>query len=286
MKLIQDIESLRVQVTAWRQQGLRIALVPTMGNLHQGHLSLIELANQSADRVIASVFVNPLQFGEGEDFEDYPRTLEDDQAKLNQQGCDLLFAPSAKQMYPQGVLATSLKASKALSEVLEGITRPGHFNGVCTVVAKLFNLVEPDIAVFGQKDYQQWRVLETMVADLNWPIKLIKAPIGRAQDGLALSSRNQYLSVEQRQIAPKLYVVLQDVAQALLSGNRNFEQLTKTATKQLLFNGFDQVDYVSINQAENLQPAQSKDTELVILATARLGDTRLLDNIEVSIKPV
>ena len=286
MKLITEVANLRALVESWRCQNLSIAFVPTMGNLHQGHLSLIDLAKQHADRVIASVFVNPLQFGEGEDFDRYPRTLDDDRAKLASHDCDALFSPSVQAVYPDGSITTRVQASPALSNKLEGAARPGHFDGVCTVVAKLFNLVQPDIAIFGQKDYQQWRVIQTMVADLNWPIRLIKAPIGRDADGLALSSRNQYLTAQQRQIAPKLYVCLSDIAQALMSGNRNFERLSQTACDRLLAEGFDQVDYISIVNASSLEPAQTTDRKLVILATARLGSTRLLDNIELTLEDV
>lgn len=281
MILLDDVSALRQQVQQWKQAGLRIGFVPTMGNLHAGHISLLALARQHADRVVSSVFVNPLQFGVGEDFDRYPRTLAEDQEKLQLAGCDALFAPSIEQMYPYGAVQSKVCAPTALTETLEGATRPGHFDGVTTVVAKLFNLVQPDVAVFGQKDYQQWRVLQTMVSELNWPIKMIKAPIARDVDGLALSSRNQYLTPAQRHIAPKLYVVLQDVAQALVSGNTHCRELEKTAGARLLTEGFDAVDYVAIVDSQTLQPITELQRSAVILAVARLGSTRLLDNIEI-----
>lgn len=275
-----NIIALRQQIQQWKQAGLRVGFVPTMGNLHAGHISLLTLAKQHADRVVSSVFVNPLQFGVGEDFDRYPRTLTEDSQKLASAGCDALFAPSVGEMYPQGALQSKVCAPNGLTEVLEGASRPGHFDGVTTVVAKLFNLVQPDVAVFGQKDYQQWRVLQTMVNELNWPVQMIKAPIARDVDGLALSSRNQYLTEAQRQVAPKLYVVLQDVAQALRSGNQSFRDLERAASERLLLEGFDAVDYVAIVDSQTLQPIQSLQNSVVILAVARLGSTRLLDNIE------
>lgn len=278
------IQALREQVTAWRQAGLRVGFVPTMGNLHAGHLSLVELASQQADRVISSIFVNPLQFGDGEDFETYPRTLTEDAAKLRSNGCDALFVPSVTEMYGAGRPQTQVLAAASLSTIWEGETRPGHFDGVATVVAKLFNLVQPDLAVFGQKDYQQWCVLNKMVADLNWPIELIKAPIKRDIDGLALSSRNQYLNETQRKIAPRLYLELQQIAHAVTSSGRlNFSDLLQAAKQNLLSHGFDRVDYVAIVDPVTLQAVSKPQDKMAILAVARLGSTRLLDNIELDL---
>lgn len=279
------VQDLRQQVTTWKQAGLRVGFVPTMGNLHAGHLSLIELASQQADRVVSSVFVNPLQFGEGEDYERYPRTLEADKAKLNSVKCDALFAPSVSEMYGQGQSQTQVLAAPDLSHTWEGASRPGHFDGVATVVAKLFNLVQPDVAVFGQKDYQQWCVLNQMVSDLNWPIKLIKAPIQRDLDGLALSSRNQFLNQTQRKIAPRLYLELQQIAHAVTSDERvNFDVLLQAAKQNLLDQGFDQVDYIAIVDPLNLKTLSRRQDSMAILAVARLGSTRLLDNIELDLR--
>ena len=278
----QTLEALRAQVTTWKRAGLRIAFVPTMGNLHEGHLSLIRLAQQHADKVVSSVFVNPLQFGEGEDFERYPRTLAQDADALENVGCDLLFSPDVSLMYPNVSAQVRVCAPGILTERLEGATRPGHFDGVTTVVAKLFNMVQPDVAVFGQKDYQQWCVLSSMVTQLNWPIEMIKAPIILAQDGLALSSRNQYLNTSQRAIAPALYQSLQWMVACLNQGQRSYRDLESQATQRLLHAGFDGVDYVQVVDRTDLMPLHDHDprASLVILAVARLGSTRLLDNIE------
>lgn len=286
MKQFGKINKLQAQVRQWKQQGLKVGFVPTMGNLHVGHMSLVEMAKQQADKVVSSVFVNPLQFGPNEDFEQYPRTLEADAEKLQQGGCDALFAPSVKEMYPEGELQTRVCAAPALANLLEGAQRPGHFDGVTTVVAKLFNIVQPDIAVFGQKDFQQYLVIEKMVADLSFPIQLIRAPIARDRDGLALSSRNQYLTPEQRAIAPKLYQTLQTLRQQVkaLQGSEGLdavkvEKLIQAAEQNLLKAGFDQVDYIQLVDAENLQSCSSKSRTCVLLAVARLGPTRLLDNL-------
>lgn len=279
------IQGLAEQISRWKKAGLTIGFVPTMGNLHAGHLSLIELAQRQADRVVASVFVNPLQFGVGEDFNSYPRTLIQDTAQLKSVGCDALFAPSVAEMYPQGVLSTQVLASKGLSELWEGATRPGHFDGVATVVAKLLNIVQPDVAIFGQKDYQQWCVLKQMVRDLNWPVELIKAPIMRAEDGLAFSSRNQYLTSDQRKVAPGLYVELQQLAQAIRAvGNQDFRKLEEKAAQTLLNNGFDQVDYIAVVDPISLQRLNQIQAQLTLLAVARLGKVRLLDNVELDVQ--
>jgi len=282
MHVFESLSPLREQVKCWKQQGLKVGFVPTMGNLHAGHLSLIALAHQHCDKVVASVFVNPLQFGPNEDFDSYPRTFEEDKEKLLTVKTDALFYPSVTEMYPNGPRQTTVQVPATLTGLLEGASRPGHFDGVTTVVSKLFNMVQPDIAVFGQKDYQQFAVITQMVSDMAMPIKLLQAPIARDVDGLALSSRNQYLTDKQRAIAPKLNTVLRDIEQALISGNRDFTALTAAATAQLLLDGFDLVDYIHIVNPSTLLASQPSDGCFVILAVAKLGNTRLLDNILLS----
>lgn len=225
MKIFESISELRAQVLSWKTQGLKVGFVPTMGNLHAGHLSLVSLLQVQCDKVVVSIFVNPMQFGPDEDFDRYPRTFQTDQQQLTSVNADAIFVPSVEQMYPHGTLQTVVSVPDRLTGLLEGVSRPGHFDGVSTVVAKLFNMVQPDLAAFGQKDYQQLRVIQTMVDELAIPVTIVAAPISRAEDGLALSSRNQYLSVKQRAIAPKLNAVLLDIAQALKSGNRNFKAI-------------------------------------------------------------
>jgi len=279
MQIFEQVSALRLQVAAWKRAGYSIGFVPTMGNLHDGHLSLVKLAQQQCDKVIVSVFVNPMQFGPNEDFDSYPRTFESDQMKLASLQLDAVFYPSVDEMYPKGVCQTQVQVPEELTGLLEGASRPGHFDGVTTVVCKLFNMVQPDKAVFGQKDYQQLAVIKTMVEDLALPIDIVAAPIGRDVDGLALSSRNQYLSVEQRAIAPKLHTLLQDIAVSIRSGNTNFSSLCETAGDALLDEGFDEIDYIVVCDANTLLPVYSFQDNIVILAVARLGKTRLLDNI-------
>jgi len=282
MHVFQTVAELRAQVAGWKQQGLKVGFVPTMGNLHAGHLSLIKEAFRHCDKVVASVFVNPLQFGPNEDFADYPRTFESDQKKLLAENTDAVFYPSVEEMYPHGQTQTQVQVPYALTGLLEGASRPGHFDGVTTVVNKLFNMVQPDIAVFGQKDYQQFAVIQQMVDELAMPIRLIRAPIGRDADGLALSSRNQYLNEQQRQIAPKLHTTLLDIQTAIESGNRNFSEMASIATQRLLQEGFDEVDYIQIVHPQTLLASKASDISFVILAVAKLGKTRLLDNILLS----
>lgn len=279
MQVFEQILALREQVNAWKKSGHSIGFVPTMGNLHHGHLSLVKLAQQKCDKVIVSIFVNPTQFGPNEDFDSYPRTFESDQKQLLALQADAVFYPSVEAIYPNGVVQTKVVVPEKLTALLEGENRPGHFDGVSTVVTKLFNMVQPDVAVFGQKDYQQLAVIQRMVVELAMPIDIISAPIGRDSDGLALSSRNQYLTGEQRQIAPKLNAVLRDVEAEILSGNKNFRGLCLSASEQLIALGFDKVDYISVCQADTLHLASENDQQLVILAVARLGKIRLLDNI-------
>ena len=225
IETITELDALRARVRAWRQQGLRVGFVPTMGNLHAGHYSLVMLAWQYADRVVSSVFVNPTQFGPNEDLDSYPRTLAADQDKLFGAGCHLLFAPSVDEMYPHGQAQQTIVRVPGVSEGLCGGSRPGHFDGVSTVVTKLFNMVLPDLAVFGQKDFQQLAVIRTMVRDLNMPVQILSEPIVRADDGLALSSRNGYLTADERATAPVLYRTLKGLELAIRGGRRDYPAL-------------------------------------------------------------
>ena len=277
MKIIHTIKELR----EWRNSVQDVAFVPTMGNLHNGHLSLVAHAKQAAKHVVVSVFVNRIQFGEGEDFDQYPRTLEQDAEKLAKLDVDVLFAPDERELYPNGVQNYFVEPP-ALQNELCGAFRPNHFRGVTTVVSKLFHVVEPNVACFGKKDYQQLTIIRGMVADLNMNIRIIGVPIERDADGLALSSRNQYLSTDERAAAVFLYQQLQHIAQQLRSGSRDFTVLEQAATQTLTQHNW-RVDYVSIRDAGSLNTAQTQDTKLVILAAAHLGKTRLIDNIEVDL---
>ncbi len=272
-------QELREQLKELRLQGQTLALVPTMGNLHQGHLRLIEEAKRQADKVIASIFVNPLQFGPNEDFAKYPRTLEADIAKLESAGCDLLFNPDVDEVYPQGQEQQTRVQVPLVSDGLCGHKRPGHFDGVATVVTKLFNFVQPDIACFGQKDYQQLAVIRKLVADLNFPIRIIGVPTQRTPEGLALSSRNNYLSEEERLKAAGLYATLKATGQKLASGRVHFYELTHLARARLAELGFSP-EYVEIRSLD-LSPAQPDASSWVILAAAYMGKTRLIDNLVV-----
>lgn len=272
-------QELREQLKELRLQGQTLALVPTMGNLHQGHLRLIEEAKRQADKVIASIFVNPLQFGPNEDFAKYPRTLEADIAKLESAGCDLLFNPDIDEVYPQGQEQQTRVQVPLVSDGLCGHKRPGHFDGVATVVTKLFNFVQPDIACFGQKDYQQLAVIRKLVADLNFPIRIIGVPTQRTPEGLALSSRNNYLSEEERLKAAGLYATLKATGQKLASGRVHFYELTHLARARLAELGFSP-EYVEIRSLD-LSPAQPDASSWVILAAAYMGKTRLIDNLVV-----
>lgn len=275
MKIIHTIKKLR----DWRREAGSVAFVPTMGNLHEGHLALVREAAKRADNVVVSIFVNRLQFGQGEDFDRYPRTLEQDAAKLAGEGVAVLFAPSEQELYPHVAQQYNVEPPNLQNELC-GAFRPGHFRGVATVVAKLFNIVEPDYACFGKKDYQQLAILQGMAADLNFRVEIVPVDIGRAADGLALSSRNQYLSEAERKQAPQLYRELQAVARAVENGNRDYAALEQQAAANLKQAGW-QVDYVEIRHAGNLQVAHVGDGELVVLAAARLGNTRLIDNVEI-----
>ena len=282
MQVITSKDELRELMTEWRLQDEHVALVPTMGNLHAGHTTLVELAREHAERVVVSVYVNPTQFGEDEDFEEYPRTLERDTRRLKQIGADVLFVPDDEIVYPFGHDCATVVSVPGLTENFCGASRPGHFDGVTTVVMRLFALVQPDVALFGQKDYQQQLVIRYMSEDLNLPIRIITAATIRDDDGLALSSRNQYLSDEERGIAPKLHEVLADVGVALQNGNREFDTLESTATEQLVGAGFG-IDYVAIRRAENLAVPNRDCDDLVVLAAVHLGEARLIDNVVVTI---
>ena len=275
MKIIHTIKELR----DWRREAGSVAFVPTMGNLHEGHLALVREAAKRSDKVVVSIFVNRLQFGQGEDFDRYPRTLEQDAAKLAGEGVAVLFAPSEQELYPRVAQQYNVEPPNLQNELC-GAFRPGHFRGVATVVAKLFNIVEPDYACFGKKDYQQLAILQGMAADLNFRVEIVPVDIGRAADGLALSSRNQYLSEAERKQAPQLYRELQAVARSVENGNRDYAALEQQAAANLKQAGW-QVDYVEIRHAGNLQVAHVGDSELVVLAAARLGNTRLIDNVEI-----
>lgn len=280
MLMIQDTAQLRALIRQWRQAGERIAFVPTMGNLHQGHLQLVDTAKQHADRVIVSIFVNPMQFGANEDLDKYPRTLEQDCKGLTEHGADAVFTPTPQLIYPRGLDVQTYVEVPLLGDYHCGASRAGHFRGVSTIVTKLFNLVQPDIACFGQKDYQQLAIIRQMVADLSMPIEIIGVPTIRAEDGLALSSRNGYLTAEQRATAPALYRTLQWMKQQLNQGFSDLRALEQQAKEQLAAAGF-KADYINISNRQTLVPAADTTAAVVILAAAALGNTRLIDNIEV-----
>jgi pantoate--beta-alanine ligase len=272
--------AVRERVQRWRAQGERIAFVPTMGNLHSGHISLIEAARRGAARFIASIFVNPMQFGPNEDFAHYPRTVSKDAEMLSAAGCDLMFMPDAREIYPDGLEHTTRVEVPELSRILCGQFRPGHFEGVTTVVAKLFNIVAPDVAVFGEKDYQQLTIIRRMVADMCYPIEIVAAPTVREADGLAMSSRNQYLTAAERRIAPRLYAALQSAVRRLAAEDRDFAAIEHAGSRELEAAGM-QSEYFAIRSARTLGVPQEPREELVVLAAARLGKARLIDNLKV-----
>ncbi|MBW0237942.1 MULTISPECIES: pantoate--beta-alanine ligase [Pseudomonas] len=285
MNTVKTVRELRAAVARARSEGKQIGLVPTMGNLHSGHTALVTTAAQQADFVVASIFVNPLQFGANEDLDTYPRTLAADQEKLLQAGCHLLFAPSVEEMYPHGMSGLTRVKAAELSNELCGSRRPGHFDGVTTVVSKLFNMVQPDLAIFGQKDYQQLAVIRAMVHDLNMPIQIIGEPTVRADDGLALSSRNGYLSEEQRAVAPALYRHLSEMARAVEAGERDYPALVSQHAGEIEAAGF-RPDYLEVRHARTLLPAHVTDRDVVILVAAYLGSTRLIDNVHLNLDSV
>ena len=278
MNTVKNLQQLRAAISRARSEGKRIAFVPTMGNLHAGHIALIQHATDRADFVVASIFVNPLQFGANEDLDSYPRTLVADQSKLLEAGCNLLFTPDAQDMYPQGMAQQTIVSVPGVSTGLCGGSRPGHFDGVATIVCKLLNMVQPDIALFGEKDFQQLAVIRKMVADLNMPVQIFGVPIVRDHDGLALSSRNGYLSAQQRAAAPALQQCLQALKAQIKNGRRDYAMLFEQFDTDLQAAGF-RLDYVELRDALSLQPAAVDSTQLVLLAAAYLGSTRLIDNL-------
>ena len=276
MHIVNTVPELRAAVRSWRSAERSVALVPTMGNLHAGHLTLVNEAQKKADRVVVSIFVNPTQFGIGEDFETYPRTEREDQEKLDASGADLLFLPSVAEVYAAD--AKTVVSITGLSEGYCGASRPGHFDGVATVVNKLFNMVQPDIALFGLKDFQQLTVIRTMVRDLNIPVEIIAVETVREASGLAMSSRNGYLIAEEKIVAAKLYQSLCVARDAVLAGQQSYQEIEYKALLFLQESGF-QPDYFSVCRASDLKKAGVDDMELVLLTAARLGKTRLIDNI-------
>ena len=281
MRFVTTAPDLRSGITELRQRGHRIAFVPTMGNLHEGHLQLIRVARQQADGVVVSIFVNPLQFGPDEDFVSYPRTLDEDKRKLASLDVDLIFAPGEADFYPRKKEELTFVEVPGISDVLCGEKRPGHFRGVATVVNRLFNLVQPDVAVFGKKDYQQLLIIRLMTRDLGLPVKIVGVDTVREEDGLALSSRNQYLNNTEREIVAVMYQVLRTMADEIRQAGKIRDDLMTNASSKLEQAGFD-VDYISIRRPSDFTEARADDRELVILIAARLGGTRLIDNIELS----
>ncbi|MCO4866532.1 pantoate--beta-alanine ligase [Escherichia coli] len=277
MLIIETLPLLRQQIRRLRMEGKRVALVPTMGNLHDGHMKLVDEAKARADVVVISIFVNPMQFDRPEDLARYPRTLQEDCEKLNKRKVDLVFAPSVKEIYPNGTETHTYVDVPGLSTMLEGASRPGHFRGVSTIVSKLFNLVQPDIACFGEKDFQQLALIRKMVADMGFDIEIVGVPIMRAKDGLALSSRNGYLTAEQRKIAPGLYKVLSSIADKLQAGERDLDEIITIAGQELNEKGF-RADDIQIRDADTLLEVSETSKRAVILVAAWLGDARLIDN--------
>jgi pantoate--beta-alanine ligase len=280
MQRLSSVQQLRQSVAAWRAAGERIALVPTMGNLHDGHMALFRQAYKHAKRLIVSSFVNPMQFGPSEDYERYPRTPDADSEILRRSGCDILFTPDVSEVYPRGLAFATRVQVPGFSEILDGEFRPGHFEGVASVVMRLFSMVQPDVAVFGEKDYQQLLVIRRMAADLFLPVEVVGSPTVRAPDGLALSSRNIYLSEDERAIAPKLYEELRRVAVAIDTDDesaKDFQALETEARRTLRAAGF-KVEYFTIRSANTLLTPSLSESELVVLVAARLGRARLIDN--------
>ena len=278
IETITELDALRARVREWRQQGLRVGFVPTMGNLHAGHYSLVMLARQYADRVVSSVFVNPTQFGPNEDFTRYPRTPEADMSGLEGAGCDVLWLPTVESMYPFGVALAANVHVPGVSSVLEGAHRPGHFDGVCTVVSRLFNQVQPDVAAFGKKDFQQLAVIRQLVTDLAFPIQILAGSIVREPDGLAMSSRNQYLSADERPRAAEIRRTLIAMRESLVAGTPR-AQVEADAGRQLADIGYE-VDYTVVRRPDLSEPQDGEQGARVALVAAKLGRTRLIDNLE------
>lgn len=282
MIIIETLPLLRQQIRRWRQDGKRIALVPTMGNLHEGHMTLVDEARARADIVVVSIFVNPMQFERPDDLARYPRTLQEDSEKLTRRNVDLVFAPAPADVYPKGLEQHTYVDVPGISSMLEGASRPGHFRGVSTIVSKLFNLVQPDLACFGEKDYQQLALIRKMVADMGYDIDIVGVPTVRAKDGLALSSRNGYLTAEERKIAPQLSKIMNALAEQLSNGERHVDDLLEQTAAHLRAAGFTP-DELFIRDADSLQPLGVESQRAVVLMAAWLGKARLIDNQQVDL---
>ncbi|MEX0605029.1 MAG: pantoate--beta-alanine ligase [Marinobacter sp.] len=280
MRTIHTLKELRAVLSGYREQGKRIGLVPTMGNLHEGHISLVEQARQAADVVVTSIFVNPMQFGANEDLGNYPRTLQGDQDRLRAAGNSLIFAPSPEEVYPDGLALQTQVIVPEVSEGHCGASRPGHFEGVATVVTMLFNMIQPDVAVFGEKDFQQLAVIRKLTRDLFIPVEIIGAPTVRDADGVAKSSRNGYLSAEERALAPTIFSTMEEIATALTQGATDYTKLENNARSALSAKGF-RIDYINIINSLTLRLANSEDQNLTVLVAAFLGTTRLIDNLSI-----
>jgi pantoate--beta-alanine ligase len=280
MDTVTTVAAVREHVRRWRSEGRRVAFVPTMGNLHTGHVSLIEAARRHGDRFVASIFVNPMQFGPNEDYAQYPRTPTKDADMLAEAGCNLMFMPDVAQIYPNGSERATRVDVPSLARVLDGEFRPGHFEGVSTIVATLFHIVEPDVAIFGEKDFQQLTIIRRMVADLCMPVEIVGAPTVRDSDGLAMSSRNQYLTSAERQVAPRIYQTLRAAAGRLQAGDTEFSSIERTGVEALAKAGM-KPDYFSVRRAQDLGAPAPDTKHLVVLTAARLGKARLIDNIQV-----
>ena len=278
MKTFATVQLLREQVADWRREGLRIGFVPTMGNLHAGHFALVELARQHSDRVVASIFVNPTQFGPNEDYARYPRTPESDIEGLRSKGCDALLLPSVEEMYPFGTIGCVQMHVPGITDILDGAHRPDHFNGVAQVVARLFNMVQPDVAVFGRKDYQQLQVIRYMTTEMSFPVRIVPAPTLREADGLAMSSRNQYLQGDERQTANFIYQTLCFMREKCGLG-MPIDGVEEQARQRLEMAGFT-VDYAEVRRSDLSRPKAPNEAGLLALIAARLGRTRLIDNLE------
>ena len=279
MQTITRIAELRATVTRWRLARESIAFVPTMGNLHMGHASLMSAAHLHGRRVISSIFVNPMQFGPSEDFSAYPRTPDDDSNLLGEYGVDALFHPTVEEMYPSGSVGSTVVDVPGLTDILCGAFRPGHFQGVATVVVKLLCLVQPDVAIFGEKDFQQLTVIRRVVEDLNLPVKIVGAPTVRADDGLALSSRNRYLSVTERAAAPAMYRALDKARRRLEAGDMDYAGMQATGLDELAQAGF-RPEYFEVRTVDRLAVPTANDVHVVVLAAGRIGRARLIDNIQ------
>jgi pantoate--beta-alanine ligase len=282
MQFIESLNTLRELRQSWRSADHTVAFVPTMGNLHDGHLDLVKQAKNLADKVVVSIFVNPMQFGANEDLDAYPRTLDADRSKLEAHDVDALFFPAVDDVYPRGLSEQTFVEVPGISDLLCGASRPGHFRGVATIVCKLFNMVQPDVACFGEKDFQQLQVIRTMVEDLSMPINIVGVPTRRQEDGLAMSSRNGYLSAEQRTTATQIYAAMEQMRAAICARQDSYADIERKASQSLMAAGL-KPEYVTIRNARNLQPAEPGDYQLVILMAAFMGTTRLIDNMQITL---